>query len=274
MGSPRSGSSWLSKLLRDSPSVVVVHEPLIGLHLGLNAADGLAASSGLLGRLSELRTDDEYFFAQQHADVWQPALRSLILTRLAVHVPKSATRCVVHEPNGSEGAPLLMRALPDATLVFLLRDGRDVVDSSLDAWSKGSWLDQAFQTGGLEPGNRLRFVTEQAHRWVARTRAMYDAYDTHDLSLRYLLRYEALRADTGRELRLLYAHLGWQLPDGFEARVDKLAFEAIPAADTGAGKFSRAASPGLWRENLSEEEQAICHDIMGPTLTSLGYVAE
>jgi hypothetical protein len=33
----------------------------------------------------------------------------------------------------------------------------------------------------------------------------------------------------------------------------------------------RAATPGLWRENLTEDEQRTMHDIMGAKLGELGY---
>ena len=38
LGSPRSGSTWLSSLLRASPRVVRVDEPGIGVHLGVLVA--------------------------------------------------------------------------------------------------------------------------------------------------------------------------------------------------------------------------------------------
>jgi hypothetical protein len=33
----------------------------------------------------------------------------------------------------------------------------------------------------------------------------------------------------------------------------------------------RAATPGLWRENLTEDEQRTMHEIMGAKLAELGY---
>ena len=45
---------------------------------------------------------------------------------------------VVKEP-GSHAADTIMDLFPDSTLIFLLRDGRDVVDSWLDAYRDGSW---------------------------------------------------------------------------------------------------------------------------------------
>jgi hypothetical protein len=40
---------------------------------------------------------------------------------------------------------------------------------------------------------------------------------------------------------------------------------------TGPAEFARAATPGLWRENLSPEEQRLAEEIMGPRLADLGY---
>jgi hypothetical protein len=42
-------------------------------------------------------------------------------------------------------------------------------------------------------------------------------------------------------------------------------------APTGPTEFARAAQPGLWRENLSAEEQRVVQEIMGAELEALGY---
>ena len=39
----------------------------------------------------------------------------------------------------------------------------------------------------------------------------------------------------------------------------------------GKGKFVRFASPGKWKENFTEKEIKTIQEIMGPTLTKLGY---
>ena len=43
---------------------------------------------------------------------------------------------------------------------------------------------------------------------------------------------------------------------------------------TGPTEFARAASPGLWRENLSSEEQRTTTEIMGKQLAALGYCVQ
>ena len=48
----------------------------------------------------------------------------------------------------------------------------------------------------------------------------------------------------------------------------------MPAAHRGSGRFVRAASPGLWRQNLRPAEQEALEAIMGGTLRLVGYEAD
>jgi hypothetical protein len=48
-------------------------------------------------------------------------------------------------------------------------------------------------------------------------------------------------------------------------------FDSFPAEVKGPGMPLRAASPGLWRVNMSAEEQSLMHETMGAKLTELGY---
>jgi hypothetical protein len=45
----------------------------------------------------------------------------------------------------------------------------------------------------------------------------------------------------------------------------------VPAERRGSLEFFRAASPGLWRENLTAEEQGAMEDVIGPKLREIGY---
>ena len=56
-----------------------------------------------------------------------------------------------------------------------------------------------------------------------------------------------------------------------EAAVAALAFEAYPARAKGPTKPLRAATPGLWRENMSAREHAVMEETMGSKLVELGY---
>lgn len=275
LGSPRSGSTWLMYLLDEPGRVATLQEPLIGAHLGLfasyiveNGQESLSAGT----RLRDLRDDDRYFFSDHHARDWVPPLRKLIVRGLAPHIPLRARYLVVQEPNGSEGGDLLLRALPKSRLLFLLRDGRDVVDSVVDAYRPGSWLDEAFGIGQDLVGQaRLKLVEHEAEKWVARTQIVSRAYDRHPPEQRLLVRYEDLLADTPKTLQTIYSWLEVDPPTGLLDRVRSNSFDALPASTKGSGRFHRAATPGLWRQNLSQDEQDCCAKIMGPMLTATGY---
>jgi hypothetical protein len=165
-----------------------------------------------------------------------------------------------------------MRVLPRSHLLFLLRDGRDVVDSVLDAYRPGSWLDEAFGVAqNLVGPARDKLIEREAQRWVARTEIVWRAYEQHPPARRLLVRYEDLLADTPKELLSIYSWLRLTPPGDLGARVEARAFSTLPDTARGPGKVHRAATPGLWRENLTPDEQDRCEKVMGPMLRTMGY---
>jgi hypothetical protein len=86
-----------------------------------------------------------------------------------------------------------------------------------------------------------------------------------------IVRYEDLLADTTKGLRSIYSWLGLAPPQDLFERVEKRAFSAAANTAKGPGKFQRAATPGLWRENLTSGEQHLCEKIMGSMLRTMGY---
>lgn len=133
-GSPRSGSTWLLEMLVDCPESPI-NEPLIGLHLapfvcdrpGIHAVD-LDDANFTFNRIAG--GNEGYFFSELHAEAWVEPLGRLICERFAVH--GGTDLVAVKEPNGSQAADVILRAVPQSRLLFLLRDGRDVIDSWLD----------------------------------------------------------------------------------------------------------------------------------------------
>jgi hypothetical protein len=302
-GSPRSGSTWLLQLLchplvpddreptgvrrldapdADAAFAIPINEPYTQQHLAPTVPLELdAQDTGTEITLQELRgATPSYLFSAQFESTWRPALRQLMLARLAaqVNAVQRATRArggpvVIKEPNGSSGAGFVMSLLPKSRMIFLLRDGRDVVDSMVDAQMPGGWLShQVPERAEALRRNRVAVVRHESHLWLGRTQAVKRAFDAHPPHQRMLVRYEAARSDPAAVLRSLERWLG--MPRSDAGRADALRwndFDAFPAAAKGSGKPLRAARPGLWRENLTAEEQAAMTDIMGPQLAELGY---
>jgi hypothetical protein len=268
-GSPRSGSTWLLKMLAESPDVAPFDEPLIGLHLGHFVCDHPGAVAEDLDEtnctFSRVAKDAKgYFFAEQFADVWAEPLGRLIRARFQA---QAAGRPVVaiKEPNGSQAADLILRAVPESRLLFLLRDGRDVVDSEVAAYSRGSWMSRRYPLRGIEPGQREPFLKEAAHKWVWQTRIVNAAFEQHAAD-KLLVRYEELRSDPDAQMQRVFGWLGLDIDA--DAAVASHAFET--EAVRGPREFVRSAEPGAWRENLSVGEQALVNEIMGPTLREMG----
>jgi hypothetical protein len=283
-GSPRSGSSWLLQLLASHPAVVQINEPLIGGYLGpiLSESANVSAPDLDTSNFTLLRAErdkPESFFSREFTDVWAPALGELMVERFLAHVlrypsevPLSRTIVAIKEPNGSQSADVLMAALPRARLVFLLRDGRDVVDSELAGNLEGAWLSSAIPgVSGIAEAERVEFVKQSAYKWLWRTEVVQEAYRAH-AGPKYLIRYEELLEDPTAQLKSLFDWVGLEIDDAELAKwIERRSFEQIPAEARGPQGFFRAATPGMWRESLTAEEQAVVEGIIGPKVRELGY---
>lgn len=279
-GSSRSGSTWLLRMLSDLEGVVPVDDPHLGHHLGVWRPIPLAWAAcddpPELSTLLDLKAEESgYFFARRHREAWWQPLRQLIAARFEAQAaeagvgdPAQASAFVVKEP-GSHVAPLLAELFPQSKLIFLLRDGRDVVDSWLDAYSDGSWAIPGGAFPVSEEG-RIPLIRWLSAVWAYRSRAVKEAYDSRPEGDRILIRYEDLRDETEGCVRRVCEMVGID-----SARVPEVVeghrFERQPSAARGSRRFIRQAQPGGWRDNLSPAEQWAMHEAIGDALAEFGY---
>jgi hypothetical protein len=278
-GSSRSGSTWLLRMLAELPHAVPVDDPHLGHHLGvwrpIPLAWAAAEGDPELTTLDHVkRGKPGYFFADRFAYAWRPKLRELIAARFAAQAEEARERdplIVVKEP-GSQAAELLLSLFPRSRLIFLLRDGRDVVDSWIAAYQDGSWAQQEGAFPLAEQG-REAFVRWQAAVWAYRTRAVRAAYERHDPRRRALVRYEDLLERTPQQLARICQALG--IDPGAEAleRISRAHdFDRVPASAKGERFEVRSASPGGWRASLTARERRALHEVAGETLLACGYI--
>src|ERR671910_1771587 len=83
LGSSRSGSTWLLRMLAELPEVVSLDDPHLGHHIGVWRPIALAWADREnipdLTTLRELKRDKpDYFFSDRYRDAWLPALRELV----------------------------------------------------------------------------------------------------------------------------------------------------------------------------------------------------
>jgi hypothetical protein len=198
-------------------------------------------------------------------------MRDLILAGAAARFPGviGGGYLIIKEPNGSIGAPLLMEALPESRMIFLIRDPRDVVASSMDARSEGSWLSErreAQRRTSKPDRNPNVYVRMRANSYVQQIEKTWQAYRAHG-GRKVMVRYEDLRADTLKTMKRIYSALEIPVEEAELARsVEKNAWENIPEEEKGEGRKRRKAKPGGWREDLTARQVEIVEDITAPLL--------
>jgi hypothetical protein len=280
-GSSRSGSTWLLRMLSSLDGIASIDDPHLGHHLGVWRPISLAWATAEyppdLTTLDRVKHDkDSYFFSDRYREAWEPALRRLIVARFDAEVantrqPGPQPVVVVKEP-GSHVADVLMALFPESRMIFLLRDGRDVVDSWLAAYRQGSWaLDEgAFP---VTDAGREALVRWQSAVWAFRTAVVQRVYAEHPADRRVLVRYEDLVADPARELARICAHLPLHTSaDALGGVAARHTYAAVPRADKGDDKQIRSATPGAWRDNLTAAEHDVMHEVMGAKLAEFGYL--
>jgi hypothetical protein len=165
-----------------------------------------------------------------------------------------------------------MDVFPQSSLIFLLRDGRDVVDSWLDAYKDGSW---ATDEGAypLDDTGRPALIRWQSSVWLHRTEVVQETYARIEPKRRVLIRYEEMRADPVAALERICSMLGIEAS---REQLDEIAgthsFSSVPNADKGAGREIRRAEPGGWTDHMTRQEIVEMHDILAHKLDELGYL--
>ncbi len=276
-GSPRTGSTWLANDVLKYKSIVW-DEPLLGTHLGAfrnNPNVHLAIVFGIKGpKLKRVLDDDEKgihhrFFSNKFEKTWKPSLRRLILERIGAEFGFSGFEYItIKAPNESHGSDIIMKCLPNSKIIFLIRDGRDVIDSRQ---SKSKNPRKMFD--GPETTEERSFrIQHFAMLWNIMTDITRKAFDSHNPKLRLMVKYEELRLNPFNEIKKIYKFLGYDLPDHeIKKIVNETSFENIPKDHKGEDKNARKAKPGGFRDYFTNTEIQMMNEIMKDNLLEYGY---
>ena len=230
--SARSGSTWLGQdilgwrnrsrpmdetgLGRMAAPLELQPERFIGIaDRSFHFEGGFNYESGMVQRghdglppferhLAEIaRTEPmEHLFSRYNRVMLLSSIRELALT----HVINTwgvldYDRVVFKAPTDSIGADLLMQALPNAQMIHLLRDGRDVMRSWFSPFMSPTL------SATTDARTRREAIGFYAHFWNFITDIIRSAYEAHNPTRRLLLRYEDLRLKSSDGIRKLFDHL-------------------------------------------------------------------
>ena len=260
-GSGRTGSTWLSGMMKALPGHARWNEPNVG---------------HLFGHLYHQRSlyskedKDNFILGSGFRETWLSSIRNLVLNGATARYPEVAEQggyLVIKEPHGSIGAPLLMEALPESRMVFLVRDPRDVVASALHTrWVRPTLAARRADRMTMPEDDPDLYVVSRAETYLQHIRLAKQAYDAHE-GRKVLIRYEDLKADTLATIKRIYSALEITIEEAELSRaIEKYAAENIPEHKKGPGTVRRRATFGGWREDLTPRQAEVVENITAPLL--------
>jgi len=269
LGSPRSGTTWLSLQLLSYNTHVIDH-PHITEHLGTPHVGILDLTYSRW--VDQCRNVNGYFFNDAFKETWKYYLRKLILNRIYAQVGNFTKKIILKEPSVTSGADIISECLPNSQMIFLFRDGRDIIDSILDARQKDGFMNMIHNTPPITKQNRFNFIENRSKLWVYLIDNLLKTYENHSKKSRMLIKYEVLLKNTKEILKTIYELMEIEIDSKIlNDLVEKFSFKNIPKDKKGTKKFARSASPGSWQEHFDENEKAMMEKIMRSTLDKLGY---
>lgn len=275
VGCPRSGTTWLQRLLACHPKIRSgqesdVFDMFIGPQLrAWRSLLNYKLSRRPVGLTSYLR-ETEYLSAlrQYMMNLIEPMIGNL--QKDEIFVEKT--------PSHALYIPEIIEMLPGSRIIHILRDVRDVVASLLAA-SK-SW-------GNYWAPKDAKAATQM---WVQHVRAVRESARNITGSQFFELYYEDLSAATENVLRDLCMFLGLEWDEkGIAAAIEnnrleiakKTAGTVIPVGGELASLlgpitkepegFVRKGRPGSWKEDLYEQELLLISQVAGNTMEEVGY---
>ena len=273
VGAPHSGASLLARALKRSP----------GFHVTVGRRDVLKVALAFARQpsLAEKERGARQVMRDAFAHAWQinphTCLECTSECRTAGGVA-SVGSCVTGRSVTRYGdattellysADVLLEAFPDAKLVQVIRDGRDVVSGMLADRRSHAWLRPAVANIDSQLPNPFFGINTEADR------AMWkDLSDTGKCALRW------------RGAVLISARLRREIPDEglMTVRYEDLVADPEEVADAMSHYLGARVSPstiteqrrgaaGAWRKHLSALQVAEVEKIAGEELTRLGYLS-
>jgi hypothetical protein len=282
-GAPRSGTTYLQRCLRGLRSTVCRSGTLVPTLVSHLAGRGVDECTGRALRESLSRSFDAYLNSDYHSRFhaleywWRAPLQIDRLHHVLRRGPRPRPhRFVYKEPFFALSPELIVEGLPDANIIYIYRDGRDVANSLVESYDVLTdrelthrrsaemrlgrpyderyvpwWVPEGEGEAFIESPPYVRAIWMWAHM-VRRCRQYFRTLDAADRVLR--LQYEAFMRNPETAGEQILDHLGASSTRTFRDQLNQARTSSI-------GKHGRRSA--------REIDAAV--DIAGDALTELGY---
>ena len=287
--SPKSGTTWLQRLLSHHPEAICAESRAFGNYYDPN---GLATPHLTLEKYCQILSN--YFapatpgLTPADTEFYRTLLFNLLDTTAAtalVALKKSiyGEKLTPYPATAAHAVEVLHAYHPEIKFVNLIRDGRDVIVSGAAQWLNHRVKRAPLaQRGTFEKALREHTILPEdfdlfLNYWTDAVRAGLSA---HGWFPNYLqLSYEQFVADPLSQAARLFEFLGIDANAGVvRACVEATTFERLSGGrKRGAedlSSFFRKGAVGDWKNWFNDEQKVLFHQRAGDLLDELGYAGE
>ncbi|HEX8234309.1 MAG TPA: sulfotransferase [Caulobacteraceae bacterium] len=271
-GAPKSGTTWVQRLLDAHPQVVCSGEG----HFVERLAQPLVKALEDYAKQQQLVAERVYEGRPYYQPLTRPEMigfaRALIVQRMHARAGAGVKAVGDKTPRYTQFLGGLLALFPDARFINVIRHPYDVAVSLLHHGLRVGMADA--DTPGSEA--YLNLVRNSAAQWSASQKAAAEFRARHPRRMLHL-RYEDL-LERPRELAAeMFAHLGVPANEAVVAHaVDASSFEKLSGRKPGEEarlSFFRKGVAGDWKDRLDEQALALIDSICGDQLPSEGYLS-
>lgn len=303
ISAPRSGSTWLANALNQHPQILATENRLFGQFCEL--------WKNRNGRVSPRITADKYFQGLSHHSFWNELnfdsaaeMNDALLQEwtgfltnfLAKRSGKSIIVDKVTPYLGTSAlvASSIRKYFPKATIIQLIRDGRDVATSGVFDWlgrqpaealcEQARKRDQFFLDPVRSATLNRFFDDESLETWARYWTDPLDALTIDSINKSgtihssMTIRYEEMLTDQASSLRTLFDHLRADNSPGLaEACTKATSFEQATGRSAGEAaplSKSRRGVAGDWRNYFTRHDARLFCELAGQQMLATGYTID
>lgn len=267
-GAEKSGTTWLQRMLDTHPEVMCSGEGHFIDVLSIQLAEVVNNYNAVRDRVVE----DVYEGKGYYDHITQAEFDAIILLAMAStnkrYISKEI-KCIGDKtPINALYLNSIHRLFPQAKVIQIVRDGRDVVVSVVKHLQR---------TGrGKDQGWSIEAKTERVSRsWHRTTVAGYEFGQQHP-ELYHMVKYEEVKQNPVKEMKKIFKFLGVTADDeAVEHCCESNSFEKLSGGrkpgEEDANSFIRKGIVGDWKNHLGEKELATFEEIAGDLMKKLGY---
>jgi Sulfotransferase family len=261
VGHMRSGTTWVFDVLTAHPQVAGLFESIIFASVGPLVADrhwDAERHQEIFGRdagLGQFLDRDEVL-----RDV-----RNLVDRWLARALAPEHRFIVEKAPAGANAVATVAKLYPDALIIHIARDGRDVAIST--AAARGSWARADYKGEPEPPSSRALWGIGLG--WAGQVSQLRQQALTLSLP-HHEVRYEEMHAKPKETARQLFDFCGIATDDALlDEILEQTHFSKLPK--TGEHSFRRKGQAGGWRQEWGRWERLLFSAAAGEVLEQMGY---